>query len=1235
MMIRPPRRPCRLWLPLGVGLLALATLVFPNAQAQTAPDSKKPSSIVDRKKGEEARILGRLEWFYSTRRAGAASPLELPILRRQGVLFTAKAIEEQRLKRSKGLAREENYWVPRGPAPSHFGGWAFGDVAGRISSLSADWTNNVLYAGSASGGVWKSTNDGLTWTSIFDNGGTTTIGTIAVDPNNPQILYVGTGENNAGCEDYFGIGLVRSADGGATWKTRNGSGTATLEDLSYFANVVVDPRDSNHLVVGGQTRACNTGNQRSGALYSSNDAGVSWTRRLDNASIYEIQQDPTVRDIFWAATDKGIYKSIDNGVTWTVQTASGLPNGNTGRTELTIAPSNSSYVYALFGSPNELWRTTDGGKSWTRQATGNSACDGQCWYNMVLRVHTTDPNTVIRGTIHVFRSTDGGKNWTDLSNDWGASQKVHQDTHELLMNPHEPNTFYVGCDGGIWKTTDLGATFQNRNPGLNITQFYAVDVHPTDTGIICGGAQDNSSLARRDNNTWELQEVTGDGFVCLIDPKDPNYAFLTSYPNDTPSIYRSTTGPFGSFQFISGTSSGIKGGESANWVTPYTLDPSSPNVMYLGTTHVYRSVDHGTTWTPVGPADLTGGSGGNILSLEVDRNFTQVIYAGTTGGKLWRSSNAGGEFTDISSGLPAGRSINDVAGDPTNPQRALAVVGGFNTAHLFEWNQGGTWVARGNGLPNLPANTVLMLTDKDVFVGTDSGVFRSTDGGINFEPFMNGLPQGLVVTDLKFNLSANLITAGTYGRGAWQVNVAPIGPILLFDSVEQPLVETIGDGDGRIEPGETFSIRPRLRNAGNQPALGVRARLSTQIPGVLIEEPSLVDFGDIAPGAAAGAVSPIRFTVDPTFACGGIITFDLVDITAQEPPQQFSNLMGAFQEQVLGGTAPPVVTTLLDEDFDPWPTTGWTHEKGTPPSGFCSGSTWKDEWRQGSKDAEHNLSFDGGLGPGKQYSTYDYSWLYYGGKDSTAGPGIVLPADVQSITLTLVHWYDFEKNADGGRVLIDATPDGQDVYGALGPVGGYPGRLVSGNCNALEGKTAFTGSSGGWTISTFNLSAYLGKKIYLAFVFASDKKKPASGINEGWYIDQVKVETSTPGAPVCDITAWPGQVPPTAHFRRAGSQIEASWDPACNAATAPGQSFAIEAGSLDQLRASGQYQFSPAEARCDRQSPATFTPGTGNEYYLIVPNFKGRDGSAGTDSAGKPRPAATNSCGERHSSACP
>ncbi len=1180
-------------------LFAVAALLALPAAGQT------PQIVDDRRLGEEEQIRRRAEWFFGSRRGGTTSAEEMRKLWREGVGATRDALRlQQAPQASEAGSSSVNFWASKGPSPSTFGGWTFGNVSGRVMSIDADWAGGALYVGTASGGVWKSTNDGLSWTSVFDSAGTQAIGAVAVDPSDPEVIWVGTGDNVTGCDGYFGIGLLRSPDGGATWEVRNGSGLSTLDNLASFASVVVDPRDSDHVVVGGRIRGCEDGVSSAGGIFTTTDGGQGWSERLGGQEVHEIAQDPTLLDTYWAATSQGVFKSTNNGVGWTLQTASGLPNGNVGRTEIAIAPSDGQTVYALFDAGgNSFWRTMNGGASWTQMSSGSDACDGQCWYNMVIRVDPTQPNTIYRGTIRLFRSDDGGSSWTALTTTWGSSQKVHQDTHHLLMHPTTPGKFYVGSDGGIWKSENGGSSFTNLSGNLNVTQFYAVGTGASDPeAVICGGAQDNSSLVRTTSDVWDLQFASGDGFVCHINSQDPNRAYVTSYPDSGfPSIYRSTSGLFGPFSEIT-FGHGIVAGERSNWVTPYLLDPASPNILYLGTQRVYRSTNHGTQWTPQQPSDMTGGSG-SLVTLEINRNFPANLYAGSESGRVWRTENSGTTWTNITSNLPV-RSVNDIAADPTNPDRAFAVLGGFNTNHLWEWNEGAGWTARGSGLPNVPANAILMLDTDDLILGNDVGVFRSVDGGVTFTPYMAGLPQGLVVTDLKLDLP-DLVTAGTYGRGAWQVRVEAAAANVRYDSVELPLVEMDGDGDAKVEPGETWTVRPLLRNLGGQVALGVTARLASATSGVTILDPSVRSFGDVSAGVTALPATPFRFTIDPEFPCGSNAVFDIVDISSTNPPGSHPATPAAFTVQVLdhifnpgGGGAPAPATfggdgtALFSQQI-----VGAGRPSAGPRPLAAEGKSYRfPAAAQGSQ-----------------------VWLHHGGMDSAGGPGVAIPADASAAQLAVVHRYDTGEETARGQVVIDRVADGRDIYSTLEPDGEYPG-----------GRKGFAGSSGGWVTSTFDLTRHRGQRVHLAFVYEGEERGVAD-----WTIADVEVRVLGPGTPICHVTEWPGRVPPTLLLDRSGADVVASWGSSCNLGQLGSQTYSVQAGDLDLLLGgSGAFSHQPIGAQCDLTSPRTFTPGAGNEYYLVVPNEGGREGGAGAQSSGAARPQTSVLCGERREAAC-
>ena len=612
---------------------------------------------------------------------------------------------------------------------------------------------------------------------------------------------------------------------------------------------------------------------------------------------------------------------------------------------------------------------------------------------------------------------------------------------------------------------------------------------------------------------------------------------------------------------------------------------------------------------------MTGGSG-SLVALEINRNFPTYLFAGSESGRVWRTENSGTDWTDITTGLP-GRRVNDIAADPTNPDRAFAVVGGFNTAHLWEWTAATGWTARDGGLPNVPANTVLMLSGTDVMVGMDTGVFRSSDGGVTFEPYMNGLPQGLVVTDLQPDFQNDLITAGTYGRGAWQVNIDPVASNIRYETVELPMVEEDGDGDDKIEPGETWKVKPVLRNVGGQTALDVTARLASSTPGVTILDPSTGSFGDLAPGAVATPLAAYRFTVDPAFPCGDDAVFDLVDIRSTNTPEAYPDQISAFSVTVVHTFLHPGVDSVIDEDFAGETGPDWTVHFVARQQSMGNGSTSAGQWRRDPEGGQRGGSYHaGGSASGGQ------AWLYLGGTESTGGAGIEIPRDALAARLSIVHAHDTGAGKATGRVVLDAVTDGRDDYAVLEQA------EVS-----LADRDTFRGSSEGWVTSTFDLTKFKGRRIYLAFVYDGDEN---GAIEDGWTIDQATVEFLGIGLPFCDLTLWPGSVPSDARFNLVGTDsIEAVWGDSCNAGEFPGQTYSVQVGDLDALHAGGTYSHAPVDARCDLVSPGTFSAGGGNEYYLIAPNAEGREGGQGTGSNGSARPQTSALCGERREATCP
>jgi len=367
------------------------------------------------------------------------------------------------------------------------------------------------------------------------------------------------------------------------------------------------------------------------------------------------------------------------------------------------------------------------------------------------------------------------------------------------------------------------------------------------------------------------------------------------------------------------------------------------------------------------------------------------------------------------------------------------------------------------------------------------------------------------------------------------------------------------------------------------------------------------------------------------FECGTEIVFDLADITSAAPPGNYPTQAEIYTVAVLDVNDPPVVTPIFDENFDPAPAQGWDHEPAGNAPAPCAFLATVDEWMLASKDAEHGTSFHAGGGPGGEYGRRNYAWLHPTGKDSEGGSGILIPSNALAVSLSVVHWYDITFDQDGGNVAVDTVEDGNDSYSTLSPVGDYPSLVPTGWCNAMEGQEVFAGTSDGWITSTFDLTQFKGKRIWPAFVFGTGRRD-ISG--EGWYIDDVKIEFLLPGAPVCDVSRWPGVVEAAQFEFESGGTIMATWDDSCSLPEFPEQAYSIQVGNLDALVAGAGYSHIPLDGECDLLSSTSFMPGPGNEYYLIVPTGEGREGGAGMDSKNVSRPQPSSSCGVQRES-CP
>ena len=757
-----------------------------DAAATTLEAARKPRE-------ESWQIQQRQRWFAETR--GLQQQTDASQLRQNAV--QALQLQVERLQFSQMLAGET--WEEMGPSSMLMGNWTMGRVSGRNNAIVTHPNDeNTLYFGAAAGGVWKTINGGASWTPVFDQVGTLPIGAIHLESSNPNHVWVGTGDRNGGgCAGYFGQGVFLSTDGGNSWQVRNGSGSSAMP-LSIVNSVAVQPNNSQVVLVGGFGSCSSTGNLQNAGLYRSADRGGSWALVL-NGRVEDMFFVPNSSTVYAAVAGSGVYRSLDGGANWN-SVSSGL-NASGTRLRLAMAPSNSNILYALNGA--NLYRTADGGASW--QLRNSSACEGQCTYNLALAVHPTQPDTILVGSIRYARSTNGGSNLTYLTSSWGSGQKVHQDTHVLVYSRSNGNRFWVGSDGGIWRTDDGGSNYVNLNANLNVTQFYDIAVHPSNSDTIFGGAQDNSSSRRTTGDIWDLTIVNGDGFMNVVDPSNSNTVLQAGYPSGGyPNLYRSLSGGApGTFASLPRT--GLASGNFP-WVTPLA---AAGTQVFVASDRLYRGTTSASSfsWTSI------SGALGSAVSViaPLQRGAAYPTYVGTSGGAIYYSADAGAGSVSWSnvSGNYAGGRVADIAIDASNPQRVFVARAGFGASRLYRsLTGGGNWTAIGAGLPNVPANAVAIdpFDSNRIFVGTDIGVYESTDGGDSFIAFSAGLPLGVVVNDLEIDNDPYVLVAGTYGRGAWRAQLGGGGgnqaPLASFNHSVSGLTvsfsDTSTDPDGSI-----------------------------------------------------------------------------------------------------------------------------------------------------------------------------------------------------------------------------------------------------------------------------------------------------------------------------------------------------------------------------------------------------------------------------------------------------
>jgi photosystem II stability/assembly factor-like uncharacterized protein len=713
------------------------------------------------------------------------------------------------------------------------------NVGGRVRAIAISNTNpNIIYAGSVSGGIFKSIDGGSSWIPTSDQATNLAISSIVVDPTDNNIVYAGTGEGFFNYDAVRGQGILKSTDAGVNWTLlQNFSGST---GFPYYINDLYLRPDSVNILYA----ASNSG------IFRTTNSGISWSlihQGISPCRATQITPDPTAPLIFYVCYGNhyqdGIYKTTNGGTSFTKLTT-GLPTSGFNRIALAVSKSNPSIIYASLDSASthythSIQKSTDGGTSWFAVGKpidtqlGGSHLGGQGWYNNVIAVHPTDPNIVFAAGINLYKSTNGGTNWSMIGYGYTSPpQYIHVDHHEIVFHPTNSSIIYFGDDGGIFKTTNGGSSFVEINNGFATIQFYSGAIHPTQE-IYFGGTQDNGTLKSNTVPNWSMV-FGGDGGATAVDYNNPNNVY-TEYVDLC--IQKSTDGGVNWVKSITGipAGSGTYDGTTDRvlFIAPFVMDPTTPTMLVAGTYKIYRTTNGGNLWTSIS-SDLTGdgagSTGGKISAIAIAKNSSATIFVGTSGGgasqtRVLVTTNTGTTWSIVNKSPLPNRYVTSIAIDRADANNVFVSFSGYdvNTSvtpgHIFNsTNMGSTWLDISGDLPDIPVNAILIDSTSlsHILIGTDLGVFETQNGGISWEQQNTGMAN-VVVTDLDFR-SDGYVFAATHGRGMFKLT-SRFGIVIPSDTIYPGDVNDDGIVDSR-------DLLPIARFYGNQGSARINPSLN-------------------------------------------------------------------------------------------------------------------------------------------------------------------------------------------------------------------------------------------------------------------------------------------------------------------------------------------------------------------------------------------------------------------------
>lgn len=712
------------------------------------------------------KLFKRWEWYWDSRIDPQTG--EFPSVNRADIY--------QQLKESGGERNVSGNWQSLGPDFSP-GGYA---GLGRINCIGfRGGDNSTYYAGSPSGGLWKTTDDGATWTSQTDYNsvlGVSDVVVIAGASTASDVVYIATGDRDVGSmwtlgggtfNDNNTIGVLKSTDGGNTWST---TALTYLASADKTTNRLLKLPSDDLTIYAATTDG----------VFKTTNGGSTWPQIYSGTEFVSMEFKPGNPTYMYGGTRAGqIFRSTNSGVNWS--TVLTVTDGS--RVQLAVSPNNAAYVYAVIANSGNglegIYKSTNSGAGFTKVYDGTVAgqnmlgwhCDGtgtggQGWYDLCLAADPNNAAILYLGGVNTWKSTNSGSGWSP-SNMWTTGSpyntcgtpEVHADKHFLAFQ-NGTSTLFECNDGGLYKTTNGGTSWTHLSNSMVISQLYRLGVSQSSASSVIAGLQDNGTKSRI-NGIW-TDVIGGDGMECAINPTDVNIQYGELKYG---TLYRTTDSWANSTSIVSGLTG------TAWWVTPFVLDPSTPTTLYVGYTDIWRSINQGTSWTKI-----STWAGNTIRSIAVAPSNSNYIYAATQTA-LFKTTIGGTNWTNITSGLPTTSSyITYLAVKSNDPNTVWVTFGEYNSHRVYQTTTGGaSWTDISAGLPDIPVMCVVQNTQNttadELYVGTDVGVFVK-DGSSDWTSYSSGLPN-VVVTELEIYYNTGVphlsrLRAATFGRGLWE-----------------------------------------------------------------------------------------------------------------------------------------------------------------------------------------------------------------------------------------------------------------------------------------------------------------------------------------------------------------------------------------------------------------------------------------------------------------------------------